>query len=164
MQLHPEISSFFNRLIDCFNDYKLSNFKEFYEAYVSHIRAGLNQYPDPIHNTLNDSIRYYIKAYIDFNYILKPEDNNKYISEIEANLRAVKNSVIKKIKIEKRKLSFNRFTSLDRLLDSFNSIKDFLDSKTILEFFYDTLNLLRFWSEQELKNNFKIYFNYTITK
>ncbi len=28
-ELHPEISKFFNRLIDCFNDYNLSNFEEF---------------------------------------------------------------------------------------------------------------------------------------
>jgi len=90
-QLHPEISLFFNRLIDCLNDYKLCNFEEFYEAYESHIVAGLNQYPDPKHHTLNDSIRYYIKVYIDFNYILRSKDRDKYLSEITANLRAVKN-------------------------------------------------------------------------
>ena len=163
-ELHPEISKFFNRLIDCFNDYNLSKFEEFYDAYVSHIVVGLNQYPDPRQHNLNESIFYYLKAYIDFNYILKPEDNNKYISEIKANLRAVKNSVIKKIKIEKRKLSFNRFASLDRQLDKFKSIKDSLNSKVILQFFYNTLNLLGFWSKKELQNNFKLYFNYIITK
>lgn len=161
-KLHPEISKFFNRLIDCFNDYNLSKFEEFYDAYVSHIVAGLNQYPDPKQHNLNESIFYYLKAYIDFNYILKPEDNNKYISEIEANLRTVKNSIIKKIKIEKRKLSFNRFVSLDRQLNNFNSIKDSLDSKVILQFFYNTLNLLGFWSKKELQNNFKLYFNLNV--
>ena len=120
----------------------------------------MDQYPDPRQHSLNESVFYYLKAYIDFNYILKPEDKIKHISEIEANLRAVKNSVIKKIKIEKRKLSFNRFTSLDRQLDNFNSIKDSLDSKVILQFFYNTLNLLGFWSKKELQNNFKLYFNF----
>ncbi len=163
-QLNLEISLFFNRLIDCFNDYKLSNFKEFYESYVSHVINGLNQYPDPMQNTLKDSVRYYLKAYIDFYHILKSEDIKNNISEIRANLRDVRNSVLKKIKSEKKKLSFNRFKSLDLQLNEFNTIKDTLDSQKILQFFYNTLSLLGFWSENELKKNFKIYFNYIITK
>lgn len=159
-KLNPEISLFFNRLTDCFNDYNLCKFEEFYKAYKAHVVVGLNQYPDPKHNTLRDSIRYYLKAYIDFNYILRPIDRENFLEDIVANLRAVKNSVILKTKSKKKKLSFSRFIYLDQQLDKFNIIKDSLESKTLLQFFYDILSLLGFWSKQELKKNFKWYFNY----
>lgn len=163
-KLDEEISLFFNRLIDCFNDYNLCNFEDFYEAYKSYIFVGLNEYPDPKHHTLKDPIRYYIKAYVDFYYILRSEDRDKYLSEIKANLRAVRNSVILKVKSKKKKLTFNRFKLLDQQLDEFNIIKNSLESKIILEFFYKTLSLLGFWDKKELEKNFKLYFNFKIPK
>lgn len=161
-KINIEIDKFLNRLLDCFVDYNLSKFDDFYSAYISHIDSGLDKYPDPGAYKMNKFLFYYLKAYIDFYFILKPMDISKFISRIEGNLKKVRNTIIIKSKQENRKLHFKRFQNLDKQLDEFNLIKDSLDPKTIVNFFYKTLKILGFWNSKELQYNIKLYFGINI--
>lgn len=115
---------------DNFVNYHLSkNFEEFYQLKAKDLKEYLNGIFDKT-CMFDEYLRTYLLSYIHYYYIFNPNDKERVLPYIKANLKTLRDFMIKK----NPKLTYRWFQALDTLLNRFRKIKDIRDSNVYYEY------------------------------
>lgn len=157
-ELDRSLGNLINNLLDCFINYNLSEFKEFYPFIRQNNFFYLDQLGDFQNkiesiNNFYTLLEWYLLFYIEFKFILKKEDYKKRNQDIDSLLKILKSNL----------LNFNHFSEnninkLTKCLDKFNEEKNKTRAVRIIAYFIYVLLNINFWTKEELKKQMILFF------
>ena len=116
--------------------------------------------PSGVH--LNDIIEGFLKFFISFNFLIRPEDRNDLKDDISMALDNLLNKSINlseaKYIDDKKRTNKEIFKELENKLKNFEKIKGTSDSGTIINFIFNVLKIIPFLENSLLKNQIKLIY------
>lgn len=157
-ELNREMGELINNLLDCFINYSLSVFEEIYPVIQQNdffYLDNLEIFRTRIESTSNRYmlLGWYILFYIDFGFILKPEDRDTRNQDIDSFLELLRSQVCNLFGFNTRDMR-----ELTNNLNGFNSAKDEIQHVRIIYFIYNVLSSLNLWPTQELQRQIRLFF------
>lgn len=155
-----EIYSFNNGIMDSFTNYHLYKFDS-----IHTFPQFRNSYLKDINNTwfispkisFANSLEFYIKIYLCYNFILSKEDKGKLL-DCNFNLKRTKSILRKKGEDYYKKPLKEKLDLLDNHLNYFDKIKDTKDYNQVRYFIMKGLKILDLWPQEVLSQNLKLLF------
>lgn len=138
-----DYENYFSIILDCFVDYRLCKFGDFYDLWIE-----LIEYQVRSTKQLSDlpSITYlsrYFLYYMELNFILKNELKLKLKQHVKRFLKDLRDNAIISSKKENKKLCYQDFQKIDRTLNHFDKIKNTTNSKDIYAFFDSVMAIIK---------------------
>lgn len=157
-ELDRSLGDLINNLLDCFINYNLSEFEEFYPIirqnnffYLDHLKDFQKLIEDA--DNLNTLLEWFILFYIEFRFILKEKDYEQRSQEIESLFEILKSNILNFGILDENKLK-----KFEKCLDKFNEKKNETRSVKIITYFVYVLLNINFWTKGELKKQMNLFF------
>ncbi len=157
-ELDRTLGNLINNLLDCFINYNLSKFEEFYPFikqnnffYLDHLKGFQKQIEDT--ESLSTLLEWFILFYIEFRFILKKGDYEQKSHEIEFLLEILKTNILSFDILDAKKLE-----KLAKCLDKFNEKKNQARLVKIIAYFVYVLLNINFWTKGELIKQMNLFF------
>lgn len=144
-----------NSLVDCFVDYNISIYSDFYILFLNYLKQilkGISQIPP--NSQSEQLVEGYLKFYPSFNHILRRTERDGLISKIRNAMELVKSEIIKKNSLYTEDI----FKELDMKLNQFSNLKKNNDYQEILNFFKSVIEQLPEFDTKYLDINFSLIF------
>ena len=157
-KLDISLGNLINNLLDCFINYNLSEFEEFYPIikqnnffYLDHLKDFQKQIEGV--EKLNTLLEWFILFYIEFRFILKEKDYKQRSQDIKFLLEILESNILS-FSI----LNGNKLEKLVKCLHIFNVKRKETRPVKIATYFIDILLKINFWTKYELKNQMRMFF------
>lgn len=147
-----EIYLFKNSIIDSFTNYHLFQFYQFGQIYLENVNN--NWFISP-KGDFKYILQFYIKTYLCYNFILRPEDK-KELLDCNFNLKRTKSMLKRKGENIYKIPMKEKLDKLDNHLNYFDKIKDTKDYNQVRSFISKALKILNLWPQEELIKNLKL--------
>ena len=144
-----------NSLVDCFVDYNISIYSNFYNPFLNYLKQilkGMSHIPP--HSQSEQLVEGYLKFYPSFNYNLRRTEKGGLISKIRTAMELVRSDIIKKNSLYTNDI----FKELDMKLNQFSNLKKTNDYQEILNFFKLVIEKLPEFDTNYLDINFSLIF------
>jgi len=157
-ELDRSLGNLINNLLDCFINYNLCEFEEFYPFIrqnnffcLDHLKDFQKQIEDA--ENIYTLLEWFILFYIEFRFILKEEDYEQRSQEIEFLLEILKSNILSFDILDENKLK-----KLAKCLDKFNEKKNETRTVKIITYFVYALLNINFWTKGELNKQMNLFF------
>lgn len=147
-----------DQLIDCFNDYRLSKFPEYYLLLKKIRIMDLSKKPS-LNEEIIVYIGFYLFYYIELNFVLKSEDKNQSSPKIKNLLIILKNLIKKKSKHRNKDIDSKKIENLTKVLKTFEVLKDSNNFKDIKVFILNVLSEIGLWEKLYIHQQLDIVFS-----
>lgn len=131
-----------NHVLDPFVDYRLCKFGEYYDLWVEYIEFKVKNQKYKPNLPLKTYLLDYTLYYINFKFLLKNELKLKLKPHVKRFLKDLRDNAIISSKGENKKLCYQDFQKIDRVLNNFDKIKNTNDSKDIYSFFDSVMAII----------------------
>ena len=130
-------------ILDCFVDYRLCQFQEFYDSFIEYREEDIKKDRKVEGNTFKGNFKMYLHVYIESNFLFKKEAKTRLKTYIKRHLKTLRDNAIISSKGENKKLCYQDFQKLDQVLNRFGKIKNTTDPNDICSFFDSVMAIIK---------------------